>query len=1051
MFISNGRPSKNRNRDAHLDLRLSARGSRGGGRGRGRGRGRAGGRGASRTQPGWQMVRAPKRDMSTIIMTDGVADLEQQVRGFLAPGQEQYFADRQLPYQRCFMLYGPPGNGKSSFLQALGSKYNLKVFFLAISPETTLRDLRETLHGCSQHCLLCIEDVESAFATDADVSQKEAKEQGVAKLGRQLAAKGDDGKGGAEAADDLDASRYVTARMFVDLIKEQGSRRLIFFSSNHLSKVAIEVKQLADQQGGRTCFPNQCRAAIGGAFDIFYCPNHKESTWSVDEVAEARQRFLDALGGAKWFKGFSTSNISGASLSEYFQLHTDSMEMAIEDVTGPGSGTLQSIVAMNTYVGIDVSESPEPKTTVLRQRTLPGAPLEEESAARTVCPRLTTLYVAAVATAIWCAVERGLATNPASMTVFGVVGLLFHAIPTRTWATALVLASVLALGTLDCDADGHVWGTDLADDTELCIELIVGIFWENHLIQAYVAPRLDAFWTELVRTVPMGLVTFSLISLYLLGDHLWPRARNLLLATYRAPAESTHTVDHLASAIVNRVHVTRETRVATDGYVRMASTPSIHGLHTVRLHVSSYDETATTDSSVVMDGYIEQAQLEQRWFRLPGYGGMWLKFLSLDDALRSQNDTKSAVFRVLRWGWSWRPYKRDTHHAIYEMLEAARGIEAERNTTTILDLIDGNRSQMSTVARVGGVSSFVWPKAPLDLQAVFSDVYDFQTTAHRRWCRERGIPYRRGYVFQGPPSSGKMHFTKLLASVLGVPLTVVDLEDPSLTDEKLICCIQGNRETHQKGLRSYSIVVYKGVERAVTYRSFLSNPQLHYTTLLNVRASKPAPVPPLRSSNGRCWTALMRRESTAFARVMAAAAQAWARRCDGQISIILCSDWDLFRRDTSSADALLRPGRVCRSVSFAGVWRDAEVDALAEIFVLMMGEPEVPTGFTEVELACGRRGRISQLELDRSDQVHRYAQQFAQQWRDTFEPDSPTKKHPQVKYTFADAKGYLNSFAVGPREWGGELSSRHLKKSTPALPSTPQAAPPLTPSPFLQA
>ena len=37
------------------------------------------------------------------------------------------FRARLLPYQRCYLLWGPPGNGKSSVLQALSIKFGLKL------------------------------------------------------------------------------------------------------------------------------------------------------------------------------------------------------------------------------------------------------------------------------------------------------------------------------------------------------------------------------------------------------------------------------------------------------------------------------------------------------------------------------------------------------------------------------------------------------------------------------------------------------------------------------------------------------------------------------------------------------------------------------------------------------------------------------------------------------------------------------------------------------------------------------------------------------------
>ena len=47
-------------------------------------------------------------------------------------------------------------------------------------------------------------------------------------------------------------------------------KRLIFFSTNHVSKMPLEIKQLADQQGARTEFPNFDLPMTVGLFDLFF-------------------------------------------------------------------------------------------------------------------------------------------------------------------------------------------------------------------------------------------------------------------------------------------------------------------------------------------------------------------------------------------------------------------------------------------------------------------------------------------------------------------------------------------------------------------------------------------------------------------------------------------------------------------------------------------------------------------------------------------------------------------------------------------------------------
>jgi len=50
------------------------------------------------------------------------------------------------------------------------------------------------------------------------------------------------------------------------------------------------------------------------------------------------------------------------------------------------------------------------------------------------------------------------------------------------------------------------------------------------------------------------------------------------------------------------------------------------------------------------------------------------------------------------------------------------------------------------------------------------------------WYAERGIPWRRGYLFQGPPGTGKTSLIRALASELEIDIAILDLSSPRLDD-----------------------------------------------------------------------------------------------------------------------------------------------------------------------------------------------------------------------------------------------------------------------------
>ena len=66
---------------------------------------------------------------------------------------------------------------------------------------------------------------------------------------------------------------------------------------------------------------------------------------------------------------------------------------------------------------------------------------------------------------------------------------------------------------------------------------------------------------------------------------------------------------------------------------------------------------------------------------------------------------------------------------------------------------------------------------------IVSDVQDF--IQGPEWYRSRGIPYRRGYLLYGPPGCGKTSFITALAGELQYSISVLNLSDRSMSDDRL--------------------------------------------------------------------------------------------------------------------------------------------------------------------------------------------------------------------------------------------------------------------------
>ena len=71
------------------------------------------------------------------------------------------------------------------------------------------------------------------------------------------------------------------------------------------------------------------------------------------------------------------------------------------------------------------------------------------------------------------------------------------------------------------------------------------------------------------------------------------------------------------------------------------------------------------------------------------------------------------------------------------------------------------------------------------IQPLIKDIADFLSDKSEAQYAARGVPYRRGYLFHGPPGTGKSSLTLALAGCFNLDIQVVSLADPELSDSKM--------------------------------------------------------------------------------------------------------------------------------------------------------------------------------------------------------------------------------------------------------------------------
>jgi mitochondrial chaperone BCS1 len=81
----------------------------------------------------WEKVQSKKqRPISSVILDSNIAE---EVINDIINFQKnaQWYIDRGVPYRRGYLLYGPPGSGKTSFVMAIAAELKMSICTLNLS------------------------------------------------------------------------------------------------------------------------------------------------------------------------------------------------------------------------------------------------------------------------------------------------------------------------------------------------------------------------------------------------------------------------------------------------------------------------------------------------------------------------------------------------------------------------------------------------------------------------------------------------------------------------------------------------------------------------------------------------------------------------------------------------------------------------------------------------------------------------------------------------------------------------------------------------------
>jgi hypothetical protein len=106
------------------------------------------------------LFKNPRREVDTVFIggkNEIIADLD---NFFESERDYLYFGH---PYKRNYLFHGPPGNGKTSFINAIAGKYNLNVFLISFSVNITDEIFKKLISGLNKNSLLVMEDIDVLF------------------------------------------------------------------------------------------------------------------------------------------------------------------------------------------------------------------------------------------------------------------------------------------------------------------------------------------------------------------------------------------------------------------------------------------------------------------------------------------------------------------------------------------------------------------------------------------------------------------------------------------------------------------------------------------------------------------------------------------------------------------------------------------------------------------------------------------------------------------------------------------------------------------------
>ncbi|GAA5871224.1 hypothetical protein JCM16303_000685 [Sporobolomyces ruberrimus] len=213
----------------------------------------------------WRPFGRPreKRLLESVVLDAGVKErIVEDVKSFMSRGR--WYSERGIPYRRGYLLHGPPGSGKSSFIQALAGSIDYNICVLNLSERGLTDDkLNHLLANAPERSIVLLEDIDAAFS----------KRQQTGEAGFNS---------------NVTFSGLLNA---LDGVASSTSQRILFLTTNHLEKLdpalirpgRVDLKELIDDATSHQ---------TNELFDRFYSD---QADLSTEEFGRLRKEMVEKV------------------------------------------------------------------------------------------------------------------------------------------------------------------------------------------------------------------------------------------------------------------------------------------------------------------------------------------------------------------------------------------------------------------------------------------------------------------------------------------------------------------------------------------------------------------------------------------------------------------------------------------------------------------------------------------------------------------------------------------------------------------------------------